>query len=58
MGILFDRERRLLATIALERDLAASFDHPDRRRAAAARIAAQVRRLPQSPAERLLLTLG
>lgn len=56
--IMFEAERRLRCAIARERDLAATVDHPDRRRSYSDRARSFRRALPQSEAERLLLTFG
>jgi len=56
MGIFFDRERALLAAIAREQDLAAT--DPVRRAMWLKRARRQAGRLPQSSAEKLLLSLG
>lgn len=56
--IMFEAERRLRCAIAREQDLAATVDDPDRRRFHNDLARSFGRALPQSSAERLLLTLG
>jgi hypothetical protein len=56
MGIFFDQERRLICAIARDRDLAASACDPSRRAMFSNRAAQLARHLPQTRAERLLLS--
>jgi len=55
MGIFFDRERRLIATIAVEKDVAASTIDPSRRRDRFRHVGHLAQQLPHTRMERLLL---
>jgi len=55
MGIFFDQERRLIASIEREKDLAASMADPSRRRSRLRRVGDLARQLPHTRMERLLL---
>jgi hypothetical protein len=57
MGIFFDQERRLIASIEREKDLAATMADPSRRQSRLRRVRDLARQLPHTRMERLLLRL-